>query len=128
MEEMPNQNENNSNTLARIDERTKGIQNDIASLRTELHTSVETLNDSIKDTEERQKSKNQDIDKRFEILEKELDRDYVKKGELTPIRYIVYGFVGLICTAVVTAMVASVIHSSAIQIPQQITTTIPIQK
>lgn len=105
------------NILARVDERTKSIQNEIGHLREEIKQSVATLSVDIKDTENRQTSKNNDIEKQFVEIRLDLDKNYIKKGQFNPVQYVVYGLVGLILTSVVTAFIATIIHSTtAVQI------------
>ena len=38
-------------------------------------------------------------------IDKQLDRDYVKKAEFTPVRNLVYGFTALLLTGVIVAIV-----------------------
>lgn len=82
--------------LARVDERTRSIQDDIINFRNELKNSFQSLSERIKDTEIRQSIRHEENRKEIDSLNELIDKDYIKKTEFEPIKKIVYGFVGFL--------------------------------
>lgn len=50
-----------------------------------------------------------DVYEQIDKLRQDIEENYVSKVEFTPIKILVYGFVGLLLTAVVGALIAQVV-------------------
>jgi hypothetical protein len=114
-------------TVARIDERTKSIQTELVQIRVDIRDAIENLVDRVRDVEKRHGEKMEDIVEQHVELVKEVRTDYVKKSEFALIQKIVYGFVGIIITSVVVALLATVIiqpQKSERVAPTAFTTTV----
>lgn len=95
--------------LARMDERSKSINDNIKSLQEniisfkhELKTMNESLTKKIEKVED-------DLSVKIEKLENKIETSYVKNEKFNPIERIVYGIVGLILIAVSTGLMSLVI-------------------
>ena len=102
-------------TLARVDERTKSIQNDISQLRDDLKGSMIGLSDKIKDVEMRFNVKLVEAHAEITNIYTTLDREYTKKADSGPVHKLVYGFVGLLVTGVIVALLSTVIKTNTFQ-------------
>lgn len=109
--------------LARLDERTLSILNDLTKLRLDLRDTVDTISDRVKDVESRVNMKAQEIEDRLDTLTDHVEKNYVKKTEFSPIKLIVYGFVGLVLTAFVGVLITQVFKE-----PPQKAPTIHLEK
>ena len=108
----------NQETLARVDERTKSIQSELSNLRGDLKSSAEDIADKIRETERRTVIRIEKLEHDDTEIFTILDREYVKKAEFGPIKVVVYGFVGLLLTAIITAMITAAIHQNPLQKPE----------
>lgn len=95
--------------LARLDERSKSIndnmkslQENIISFKHELKTMNESLSKKIEKVED-------DLNVRIEKLETKIEGNYVKAEKFNPIERIVYGIVGVILIAVCTGLMSLVL-------------------
>ncbi|MBY0540277.1 MAG: hypothetical protein K2P52_02540 [Campylobacterales bacterium] len=95
--------------LARLDERSKAIndsmkslQENIISFKHDLKTQNDTLVKKIEKSED-------DFNARLEKLESKIELNYVKQEKFNPIERIVYGIIGLILVAVCTGLLSYVI-------------------
>lgn len=50
-----------------------------------------------------------DVYEQIDKLRQDIEENYVSKAEFTPVKILVYGFVGLLMTAVVGALIAQVV-------------------
>lgn len=55
-----------------------------------------------------------EMNDRFDSIEKRMCTDYVTKDRYTPVERLVYGMVGVILLAVVTAIVALVVNKTGV--------------
>jgi len=108
----------NQETLARVDERTKSIQNELSQLRGDLKSSAEDITEKIRETERRTVIRIENLEHGASEIFTILDREYVKKAEFGPIKIVVYGFVGLLLTAIITAMITAAIHQNPLNKPE----------
>ena len=86
--------------LARLDERTKSIQQDMNMIRTEIggikhREVVNTRHDEIQES--------------YDKFKKAIDADFVRKESFIPVQRVVYGVVSLILTVVFTGLMGVVI-------------------
>lgn len=84
--------------LARVDERTRSIQTELANFRTDLKSHSAYTLEKIEETEKRFNDK---IDK--------IENGYVTKDQFVPVQKIVFGLTGLILICVVGAIIATVV-------------------
>ncbi len=84
--------------LARLDERTKYLVDGLPQMKTDLTNSINEVKTSLDNTKI-------DFSKALENVKK----DNITREEFNPIRNIVYGFVGMILVAVVSAMIYLVV-------------------
>lgn len=85
--------------LARLDERTKAIQNDMQELKKDLKTIDDIYTNRLTEFEKKIEEK---VEKHFEKSAVK----YVTKDSFDPVKKIVYGLVGLILTAVAGAIIS----------------------
>lgn len=95
--------------FARIDERTKAIQEDLHNFRQDVKNSIVNLLERIKEVEIRDNIKFESQDRDHANLVKHLEENYVKKESFSPIQHLVYGFVALIITSVLGALISLVV-------------------
>jgi hypothetical protein len=99
--------------LARLDERTVAIQNDVASFRQDLRIMNEAHAERTREVEEKAKTDKQEILLQMETtisdIKKQLDGNYVTKDQFTPIQKLVYGFVSVIVMGVLGAIITTVL-------------------
>lgn len=84
--------------LARVDERTRAIQNDIEHLRDDIKIQNNLIRKQV-----------EEIEIRINVMEKYIEEKYVKKDEFRWVQRIVYGMVGLILFVVFSAIISSYI-------------------
>src|SRR6266705_947835 len=94
--------------LARVDERTKAIQTDIAKFRDDLKNSFYSLSDKIRDTETRAVAKYDD-----------------NKNEFDPIKKIVYGFVGFLLLSIGGMFIAVIARPQQFPTEKALSATAP---
>ncbi len=111
--------------LARVDERTKAIQTDIAKFRDDLKNSFYSLSDKIRDTETRAVAKYDDNKKDIEEIKRMLDKDYTKKNEFDPIKKIVYGFVGFLLLSIGGMFIAVIARPQQFPTEKALSATAP---
>jgi len=95
--------------LARLDERSKSINDNMKSLQENIISfkhELKTMNDSL--TKKIEKVED-DLSLKIEKLENKIEAQYVKGEKFNPIERIVYGIVGLILIAVCTGLMSLVI-------------------
>jgi ribosome recycling factor len=95
--------------FARIDERTKAIQEELRNFRLDVKNSIANLLERIKEVEVRDNIRQDAQTKLHDDLSEHLDKNYVKKETFSPIQHLVYGFVGLIITSVLAALISLVL-------------------
>lgn len=123
-------------TLARVDERTKTIQNELSQFRDDLRNSITSVIGTIKDVEVRQKKETDDLSSdikeaktRISTVETslyaELDKNYVKKVEFEPIKKLSYYLIGFVLTAILSAGLTLIVKSgvSVSSSPAAVSTT-----
>lgn len=95
--------------LARLDERSKSIndnmkslQENVISFKVELKNQHDALTKRIERVED-------DVETKIEKLERKFDSSFVKNEKFNPIERIVYGIIGLILVAVCTGLLSFVI-------------------
>lgn len=88
--------------LARLDERTVAIQNDVTSFRQDLRSFNEANATRFKELEDKTES-------RLEDLETHVENVYVTKEQFGPVQKLVYGFVGVVILSVLGAILSTVI-------------------
>lgn len=98
---MPN--EINNDLLGRLDERSKSIQLILEKLENDLRVNNDTIHKKIDITEIR-------LSKRIDDIETDIEKNFVRKDQFTPIQKIVYGLVGLTLTTVLGALIATVVY------------------
>lgn len=107
-------------TLARVDERTRSIQNEVIHLRDDFKLALKTLADTIKDNEAKNSSlyrdmeeNYKDLDNKVESMQKEfyseLEKNYVRRDVFEPIKKVVYGLISVVLIGVVTALLSLVV-------------------
>lgn len=105
---MDGQQDNQSNLLARLDERTKAIQDSLNTIRDDFKTQSEITLKKIDDIEIKLENKIQSVKvemaDRIEVHEK----TFVTQEQFKPVQKIVYGIVGLILFSFGTALVTLV--------------------
>lgn len=95
--------------LARLDERTKSINDNMKSLQESISIfkhELKTMNDSLTGKIEKVED---DLSIKIEKLENKIESGYVKTEKFNPIERIVYGIIGLILVAVCTGLMSLVI-------------------
>lgn len=96
-------------TVARIDERTKSIQTELIQIRLDLKETIESVVDRIRDADKRHSDKYKSLEERQDVIVSKLEEEYVTKSEFSLIQKVVYGFIGLVLVAVVSAWLAAVV-------------------
>ena len=125
-------------TVARIDERTKSIQSELVQIRIDLKDSVDRMTDTVKDIDRRQTARIDENEKKLENTIEDVNKSitdlkddtfdtYVTKDEFALVKRVVYGFVGLVVTAVVVALLTSVINQSKAYVSPSQQFSIPIK-
>jgi ribosome recycling factor len=102
--------------LARLDERTKSIQQDMVMIRTEI-TSVKSdikekiskLEEDVLENREVVNIRHDEIQESYDKFKKAIDADFVRKESFIPVQRVVYGIVSLILTVVFTGLMGVVI-------------------
>jgi len=84
--------------IARVDERTKSIQDEFYLIRDDIRNQFNEVTVRMNTAE-------QHYDEKIKTLEK----DFVKRTEFTPIQRLVYGFVAIVVTTVILALLSTVI-------------------
>lgn len=87
-------------TLSRIDERVVGVQNSLTSLASIVAALEKDLRTSY--------VKKDELSSINETL-----KGYIRQDEFRPVKNLVFGFVGVVLTAVVVSLITLVIRSSS---------------
>jgi Skp family chaperone for outer membrane proteins len=94
--------------LARLDERTASIQNEVGLMRSDIKMTVDNFNRQLESQSDRTDSKFRDFEIEFEKkvhdIEQDLQDNYIKKDQFSPIQRIVYGAVAAIVLTVLGAI------------------------
>ena len=92
-----------SDLLARLDERTKAIQNTVQDVKHDVIKSNEQLASTLKSFEER-------MNERMDNIEQDMRNNYVRKDEFSLVQKLVYGFVAVVVLAVIGALINTVLR------------------
>lgn len=103
---MPNSKET-CDLIARVDERTLAIQDDLKNIRETMRDTTSSLNDHINSTERH-------LDGKF----RDLETDFVKREEFDPIKKLVYGFAGFLLLSIGGMAMVAVQQSHPRDVPQ----------
>ena len=76
-------------TLARVDERTKTIQNEMIQMRADFKSAIQLFDVSLKESEARQVARVVELEKSLLSVIDSLDKNYVKKEAFAPIQKLV---------------------------------------
>jgi chemotaxis regulatin CheY-phosphate phosphatase CheZ len=93
---------NNADLLGRLDERTKAIQASIDKLNFDIRLQIDNLSKKIDDSEDR-------TNRKIDEIKKDIEENYVKVEQFSPIQKIVYGVVALILITVAGSILALVL-------------------
>src|SRR5262245_41233994 len=96
-------------TIARVDERTKAIQDELKQFRIDINNALISLTDRVKESEARFHSRAAELDAEHDAIYEKLDKSYVKRTEFSPVQRIVYGAMAIIATSVIGAILALVL-------------------
>lgn len=99
-------------TLARVDERTKAMQADLAQFRQDVNKSLNDIGNTIKDTETRNKENFNRLEDNLNSFKEESNNKFVRKEEFDPVRKVVYSILYITGAVVLAGLLGLIIHSN----------------
>lgn len=101
--------DNANNVIVRVDERTKSIQSELKQFRIDVTARFNDAIDKIKENEIRYNQQQMELESKYALFMEDVKKSYVKNDSFTPVKLIVYGFVSLILTTVIGALLTTII-------------------